>query len=245
MSVPSGNPIQPLDEFSAYAPKEKREQPATALTPVENDFDEYVPRHASSREGTDKRLPRAVPLPPVTGLPPVAENACAEKIPRARETFIDGLRVPPSLVAERLRPSPPMQRHRNKLIAPLLVTACAVAVLVAYYFSVGSLIPESGRGPKLASLDSRIVVPSITAVAPQKFRMNEAQDSTAAAPPDNEISSQGAIIPPVKTSPDRGIVSGHSTVSEPSSAEREGISGGDLFPKWNIARGRDNGDVVA
>jgi hypothetical protein len=197
--------VQTPDTFNPQPPPQRAPECLQSTEPppaVENDVDDLSQLASSSkREWADKRLPRAVPLPPVTGLPPVEENTCAEKVPRAGETFINGLRVPPSLVAERPLPSPSMQRHRNNLIAPLLMTSCAVVVLIAYYFSVGSLIPESesGRGPKLALLDSRIVAPPITAVAPPQFRPNEAQDSTAAASPDDEI-SRGAIIPQVKTS---------------------------------------------
>jgi hypothetical protein len=190
MSTPSGKSLN-------YAPKEARAQPATDASPVKNDVDEYLRRLASSseREGAHKRLPRAVPLLPVTGLSPVEETACAEEGPRSGETFIDGLRVPPSLVAERLRPPAPMRQHRNSLITALFLIVFAVAVPIAY-FLLGSLVPEaeSGREPKLASLDSRIVAPPLAALAQQKFRPNEAQDSPATAPPDSKISSQSVIL---------------------------------------------------
>jgi hypothetical protein len=219
MSTPSGKPLN-------YAPKEARAQPATDASPVKNDVDEYLRRLASSseREGAHKRLPRAVPLLPVTGLSPVKETACAEEVPRSGETFIDGLRVPPSLVAERLRPPAPMRQHRNSLITALLLIVFAVAVPIAY-FLLGSLVPEaeSGRGSKLASLDSRIVAPPLAALAQQEFRPNEAQDSTATPPPDSEISSQSAILPQVKssqtaalsqsTAPSRSTISAQSPAS--------------------------------
>jgi hypothetical protein len=198
--------VQAPDAFDSQPPPQRAPeclQSTEPPPPVANDVDEYLSQLASSskREWADKRLPRAVPLSPVTGLPPVEENAFAEKAPRAGEAFINGLRVPPSLVAERQLHPPSMQRHRNNLIASLLMTSCAVAVVIAYYFSVGSLIPESesGRGSKLALLDTRIVAPPTTAAAPQQFRPNEAQGSTAAAFPDDDI-SPGAIIPEVKTS---------------------------------------------
>jgi hypothetical protein len=80
--------------------------------------------------------------------------------------------------------------------------ASAVAVLIAYHFSLGNLVSglECGRGPKLASLDSRIIAPPLTAAAEQKLRPNEERDSTAAAPLDSEISSRSAIIPQVQSS---------------------------------------------
>jgi hypothetical protein len=106
MSNPPGKPLN-------YAPKQKRDQPAPEQpSPVKDDADGYLRRLASSseREGPHQRLPRVVPLLSVTGLPPVEESACAEKVFRPGATIIDGLRVPPSLVAERLRPSsPPIQ----------------------------------------------------------------------------------------------------------------------------------------
>jgi hypothetical protein len=219
MSTPSGKPLN-------YAPKEKREQPAPERPPpVKNDVDEYLRRLASSseREGPHQRLPRAVPLLPVTGLPPVEEAACAENVSRPGETFIDGLRVPPSLVAEGLRPPAAMRQHRTNLITPLLLIVFAVAVPLAY-FLLGRLIPEaeSGRGPKLASLDSRIVAPPLPALAQQEFRPNEAQESTAAAPPDSEISSQSAILPQVNTSRTAALsqstAPSQSTISDQSPA---------------------------
>jgi hypothetical protein len=192
LRVPSGKPIQLLDEFSAYAPKEKREQP-TALSPVEN---------ASSSEpaGADQRLPRAVQLAPVAGLPPVEETASAEKVPPRGEAFINGLRVPPSLVPEHLRPPAPtpMLQHRDNLTRPLIMFACVTAVFIA------------------------------TAVARQQFRPNEARDSTAAAPPDSEVLPQSATIPQVKTSQtvasSPSVVPSQSTISAQSPASQSATS---------------------
>jgi hypothetical protein len=147
--------------------------------------------HASA---ATERLPRAVQLLPVTGIPPVREA-------RAGEAFINDFRVPPSLVAEHRRVPVPMQRRHGNLITPLLMIGSAVAVLIAY-FSVGNLVSrsDSDRAPKLASLDStRIIAPPLMAAAEQNLRPNEERDSAAATPPDHEISSQSAIIPPVET----------------------------------------------
>ena len=224
MSTPSGKPLN-------YAPKEEREQPAKdpPAPPVENNVDEYLRRLSSSsgREEAHKRLPRAEPLRPVTGLPPVEESACAEKAPRSDGTFIDGVRVP-SFMVERLRPPPPMLQHRNNLIAPLLVIGPAVAVLIAYYFSVGSLLPESepGRGLKLAALDSRNIAPPLAGVAQRELRPTETQDSSAAARiPDGETSSKTAIAPQAKipqTAELSQSTASQSTLSTHSEASRSG-----------------------
>jgi hypothetical protein len=178
--------------------KEERGQPATERPiSMESDVDEYLRRLASRSECEGpQRLPRAVQLLPVAGLPPVADA-------RAGEAFINGFRLPPSLVPEHPRPPAPMRQQRGNLTTLLLMIGCAVAVLITYYyFSVGNLFPglESGRGPKLASLDSRIVAPPLTAVAEQELRPDEERDSTGAGPPDSEISSQSAINPQVKAS---------------------------------------------
>src|ERR1700719_4289297 len=82
------------------------------------------------REGAVGRLPRAVQLPPVSGIRPVGP----ESSPPRGEQFINGVRVPPSLAPERLRP-PPM-RERDNLRGPLRVLlASAIAAPIAYYFS--------------------------------------------------------------------------------------------------------------
>ena len=89
MSTPSEKPLN-------YAPKGKREQPVPERPPpVKDDVDEYLRRLASSseREGPHQRRPRAVRLPPLTGLPPVEEAAFAEKVARPGETFDRGALV--------------------------------------------------------------------------------------------------------------------------------------------------------
>jgi hypothetical protein len=214
--------LQARDAFNSQPPPQRaaeRPQSTEPLPALENDVDRYLSQLASSsgREEADKRLPRATRLPPVTGLSPVEENAFAEKVPRADETFINGLRVPPSLVAERPLPPPSMQRHRNKLIAPLLVASCAAAVLIAYFSMRGSIPESKSGGPQLALLDSQIAAPPKTEVALPQFRPNEAQDSTAAASPDNEISSQGTTIPQVKTSEVAALSQGTTPSLSPAS----------------------------
>lgn len=97
------------------------------------------------------RLPRAVPLPPVSGLRPVAEGS------RSRdEQFINGIRVPPSLALDHLRP--PMWKRRDNLRMPLAVLlASAMAIPIAYYFLIGGFAPtsEPEREAGLASIAPR------------------------------------------------------------------------------------------
>jgi hypothetical protein len=109
------------------------------------------------REEAAARLPRAIQLPPVSGLRPVGPED-----PRARaEQFINGVRVPPSLAPERLRPPPPMRQRNDSLRGPLRVLlASAIAAPIAYYFAVGNPAPfltEPAGEPALASFASRLV----------------------------------------------------------------------------------------
>ena len=100
------------------------------------------------REGAVGQLPRAVQLSPVPGLPPLDPQA-----PRPRaEQFINGVRVPPSLASERLRPPPPMRARRDNLRGPLRVLlASVIAAPIAYYLSVGNSAPAPGGESALAS----------------------------------------------------------------------------------------------
>jgi hypothetical protein len=124
------------------------------------------------REGSAPRLPRAVPLPPVSGLRPVSPE-----VPRARsEQYINGVRVPPSLAPERLRP-PPMRERRDHLRGALRVLlAGAVAAPVAYYFSVGNPASTSDPAPKsaLAAFAARLVASNELPLAKEKLRPGEA-----------------------------------------------------------------------
>ena len=118
------------------------------------------------REGSAGRLPRAVQLPPVSGLRPVGEQ------------FINGVRVPPSLAPERLRPPPPMRERRDNLRGPLRVLlASAIAAPIAYYFSVGN--PASSSGPTgqsaLASFAARLVASAEFPFPKEKLRPGEAE----------------------------------------------------------------------
>ena len=191
MGVQSGKPIEALDEFSACAPKEKREQPATALIPVEN---------ASSSEpaGPDQRLPRAVQLAPVTGLPPV-EGFAAEKVPRRGEAFSNGLRAPPSLV---LRRSTPMRQHRDNLTRPLIMFACVTAVLIATTVARQQFRPSEARHsiaavpPGSEISPQSVIIPQVktsqTSALSQSVAPSQSTTSTQSPASQNATSSQGA-----------------------------------------------------
>jgi hypothetical protein len=136
--------VQTPDTFNSQPPQRATErlQPSESPPSVENDVEEYLRWLAPSGEceAGPQRLPRAVQLLPVTGLPPVGKA-------RAGEAFINGFRVRPSLVAEHRRASVPMQQRRGYLITPLLMITSAVAILIAYHFSVGNFVSrlESAR----------------------------------------------------------------------------------------------------
>ncbi|HEY4404531.1 MAG TPA: hypothetical protein VGN55_07735 [Xanthobacteraceae bacterium] len=129
------------------------------------------------REGSGAgHLPRAVQLPPVSGLRPVDPA-------RARsEQFINGVRVPPSLAPERLRPPPPMRQRHDNLRGPIRVLlATVIAAPIAYYFSVGSMTPNPGRTSEpaqesgLASFAARLVSTGEFPLAKEKLRPGEAE----------------------------------------------------------------------
>jgi hypothetical protein len=137
------------------------------------------------REGAVGRLPRAVQLPPVSGLRPVGPEG-----PRPRsEQFINGVRVPPSLAPERLRP-PPMRERRDNLRGPLRVLlAGVIAAPIAYYFSVGNPAPVSDPAPKsgLASFASRLVASAEFPIPKDKLRPGEAEDYNAVVSSRNRL----------------------------------------------------------
>jgi hypothetical protein len=141
------------------------------------------------REGAASRLPRAVQLPPVSGLRPVNPDA-----PRARgEQFINGIRVPPSLAPERLRPPPPMRERRDNLRAPLRVLmASVIAAPVAYYFSVGSSgsPPQPAGQSALASFASRLVASAEFPLPKEKLRPGEAEAYSTVVSSRNKLVAQ-------------------------------------------------------
>jgi hypothetical protein len=143
------------------------------------------------REGAVGRLPRAVQLPPVSGLRPVSRD---DSRPR-NEQFINGIRVPPSLAPERLRPPPPMRERRHNLRGPLRVLlAGAVAAPIAYYFSIGNLNLAPMQGPAhesaRASLASRLVASSEFPIPKDKLRPGEAEEYNTVISSRNKLTVQ-------------------------------------------------------
>ncbi|HUI96706.1 MAG TPA: hypothetical protein VLX44_13195 [Xanthobacteraceae bacterium] len=79
---------------------------------------------------------------------------------RARDTYIDGLRLPRSLEPSYL-PPPPMRDRTNHLGAVLRVLiACVVAApityFLVYYFSAGREVPTTERGPRLTTVETQL-----------------------------------------------------------------------------------------
>ncbi len=148
------------------------------------------------REGAVGRLPRAVPLPPVSGLRPVSPDG-----PRPRgEQFINGVRVPPSLAPERVRPPPPMRARRDNLRGPLRVLmASAIAAPIAYYFSVGNFAAPSepsGRSA-LASFAARLVASNEFPIPKEKLRPGEAEAYNTVVSSRNKLVAQPPAAAPV------------------------------------------------
>ena len=178
-------------------------QPAAAASPVDPD----LARLESSlqwlqREGSVGRLPRAAPLPPVSGLRPVGPDG-----PRPRsEQFINGVRVPPSLAPERLRPPPPMRARRDNLRGPLrILVASAIAAPIAYYFSVGNFAsPSEPSGQSaLASFAARLVASNEFPIPKDKLRPGEAEAYNTVVSSRNKLVVQPPVAAPVVATPVR------------------------------------------
>jgi len=130
------------------------------------------------REGAAQRLPRAVQLPPIAGLRSVSDGE------RGRgDQYINGLRVPPSLAPERLRPPPEMRERRDHLRGPMrILVASLIAAPIAYYFSVGGFTlssqpkREASPEPQLASVASRVVTAKQFPLPKEDVRPGEAED---------------------------------------------------------------------
>jgi hypothetical protein len=85
---------------------------------------------------TNRRLPPAVQLPPIPGIPPVG----AEGSGHTREVF----GVAPPLACERLQlPLPKRQRRRNLRGAVCLLIATVIVGSIAYHVSTGGLLSAS------------------------------------------------------------------------------------------------------
>jgi hypothetical protein len=175
----------------------------TAESPsaYETEVDAELQRLASSskrlqREDAVVRLPRAAPLRPVSGLRPVAVEA-----PRSRrDQFINGIRVPPSLAADRLNPPAEMWEWHDHLRWPLLILlVTAIAGAIAY--SVGGLGPTSKPKTELPKLAPRLVTSTEFPIRKEGLRPSEAEDHNTVAPSLNKSldqqsdSSQGVTSP--------------------------------------------------
>lgn len=189
----------PADEPAvepAVAAAQPAEKPAAA-SPVDPDLARLeLSLQWLQREGAVGRLPRAVPLPPVSGLRPVSPDG-----PRPRgEQFINGIRVPPSLAPERVRPPPPMRARRDNLRGPLRVLmASAIAAPVAYYFSVGNFAaPSEPSGQSaLASFAARLVASSEFPIPKEKLRPGEAEAYNTVVSSRNKLVAQPPAAAPV------------------------------------------------
>ena len=150
------------------------------------------------REGAPGRLPRAVQLPPVSGLRPVSPDG-----PRPRsEQFINGVRVPPSLAPEQLRP-PPARERRDALRGPMhVLLASVIAAPIAYYFSVGNPAPRPGpaRESGLAAFASRLVASAEYPIPKDKLRPGEAEDYNTVISSRNKLVTRPTTSIPSATS---------------------------------------------
>jgi hypothetical protein len=209
LAADAGAPAQPPVRSEAVKPAEKSaEKPA-----VDQNADVDLARLESSlqwlqQEGSVGRLPRAVQLPPVSGLRPVAPESA-----RARsEQFINGVRVPPSLAPERLRPPPPMRQRRDNLRGPLRVLmASVIAAPIAYYFSVGNIMPnpastaEPAHQSALASFASRLVASSEFPVSKDQLRPGEAEAYNTVVSSRNKLIAEPAPGPTLASAETRAV----------------------------------------
>jgi hypothetical protein len=198
---PSEDKTDPLR--SPYAPKRGHDPAGTERHPVENRHQppaaerrdeitsdrDLVRLEASlrwlQRQEAVTRLPRATPLPPVSGLAPVD----ATDRHHNSEMLVDSLQAPRSLEPERLAPPIEMTSRRPNLRWPLgILVASILAAPIAYYFSVGGWGPPPELGPQIASLDQMIVSSHLKAT--QESRPTRAQDQDAETSVPAEMSSE-------------------------------------------------------
>ena len=187
---PAGPPAEP----AAEKPSESTAAPAVPVNEVDTDLERLeASLQWIQREGS--RLPRAASLPPVSGLraPPEGSRARSEQM-------INGIRVPPSLAPERLRP-PPMREGRHNLRAPMRVlVASVIAAPIAYYFSVGTFSSKNGHESGLATLASRMVASTEFPPATEKVPPSEAEDYNAMVSSRNKLIA-AAPLPAQKVAP--------------------------------------------
>jgi hypothetical protein len=192
------------DQARAAAAADTQDVPAAGRSEPGMVRDNDLQRLESSlqwlqREGKVDRLPRAVQLPHVSGLRPVAGE---DSRPRD-EQFINGIRVPRSLAPERLRPPPPMRARGDNLRGPLRVLlAGVIAAPIAYYFAMGTLVPSSEptRETELASFASKIVASTEFPIPKDELRPGEAEDYNSMISARNRILPQPVSAPSATSS---------------------------------------------
>jgi hypothetical protein len=140
------------------------------------------------RQEAAMRLPRATPLPPVSGLPPLDARGRRH----GGERFADGVRSPLSLVPERPVPPPMRSRHHNPRGPLCIFVASILAAPIVYYFSVGGLAPPSGSapGPQIEAFVQRIIGSPWMSVGQRRPSPTRAQDDDPETSTPGEISSQ-------------------------------------------------------
>lgn len=172
-------------EPSPDEPNQQRRSPGESISDADLQRLESSLRWLQ-REGSSGRLPRAVQLPPVSGIRPVS----ADGGPR-EDKFIDGYRIPPSLAPDRLR-SPPLRERRDMLRGPLRVmVASVVAVPIAYYvlfggfgsFSLTERAPDAVPPQSSCCIASTVLQVPKDPVRPSAVRAT-AQDGTRSAAQD-------------------------------------------------------------
>jgi hypothetical protein len=119
------------------------------------------------------------------------------RVPRRRDTYIDGYRVPPSLQPEVLTPPAELREGRGRLWTVMsMLLASAVAAPIAYYFAAGS-----SSDSRVASAESRPTVETLTVTAPavpaRPARSQERVDVAAVpeAPPVTVVPRRTAPAP--------------------------------------------------
>jgi hypothetical protein len=179
-----GRDAAPAQPSGADAPREERGATPDPVTDTDLQRLETSLRWLQ-REGSTGRLPRAVQLPPVSGLRHAQADGAKQ------DHFIDGFRLPSSLAPERVR-VPPLRERSNPLRGSLRVLVVSVvAIPVAYYISFGafSLPWSSPAAPAAAPAEccttsTQLQVPKdpVRVAAVRPARKDDA-DIVAAAPP--------------------------------------------------------------